>query len=395
MFLVVLLGACQQRGTVPERLDGLYFADRGVFDTNSAPKLLLLEQGLFELLQGTELSLRGTFEARDGLLRLKPVGGGTATTLETTYAVVDGRLLLGVLRQVGDARHRWTSAALPSKLLGHERMVPTQPEAFRIDWDLREGEWRFTSGARQVVLNGVARLEHPKLGGRLFVPVFRSPAQRGGGDDPARMLVDHQRVVGHALGTQSLFGLEPASAAPLVWDGAQVRSRNGGAGSGMKPAELVLRILSESAGTSYERRGEVVVTPWTVDLGPVGLLPVRADPSKLAGTYVNGDKEFIVSAQPPSPSPQAEMYAMIGQYHPEREVTCHYAPDARGLVTWTLGGDHMMGHWDKATRMFCFVLADGRVVRYRSSGGCGGMAPPALDVFERRTSPRKEEGRPP
>ncbi|MFP2903941.1 hypothetical protein ACLESD_02470 [Pyxidicoccus sp. 3LFB2] len=392
LVLAVLLGGCQQPGKVPERLDGLYFADPGYYAAEHTTKLLLLEQGLFELLQGTELSLRGTFEARDGLLRLKPVGGGAA--LETTYAVVDGRLLLGVLRQVGGERHRWTSAALPSEFLGRDRRVRASVEAFRIDWDMRGGEWRFTSGARQVLLGGVARFEHPEHGGRLFVPVFRGPAQRGGRDDPARMLAESQQVLGHELGRRSQFGLEAAPEAPLVWDGEQVRLRQGDAGP-RRPAETILRLFETTADT-YARRGEVVVTPWTVDLGPVGLLPVRADPSKLAGTYVNGDTEFIVTAQPPTPSPQAAEYAMVGLYHPDQEVTCHYAPDARGLVTWTLGDRHFpMGHGDMTEHVFCFALADGRVVRYRSSGGCGGMSPSALDVFERSASPRKQEGRPP
>jgi hypothetical protein len=85
------------------------------------PKLLLLEGGLFELLRGArgdELALRGTFELRDGLLRLKPAGLGPGRELETTYAVVDGRLLLGVLRRVGGSRNAWSSSALPAELLG-------------------------------------------------------------------------------------------------------------------------------------------------------------------------------------------------------------------------------------------------------------------------------------
>jgi hypothetical protein len=255
-------------------------------------------------------------------------------------------------------------------------MTGAQPAGFRIDWDMGEGKWRFTSGARQVVLSGVARLEHPEQGERSFVPVFRRPARRGGADDPSTQLARTDSEVGLTLGVLSPFGLVPEPHAPLEWDGERVRLQNAGAD------------LSRSEyAYAYERRGEVVVTPWTVDLGPVGLVPVRADPAAVSGTYVSGNEEFVVSTQrrPLSPSEKLSGGYDMGILEPGNERWCQYAPDARGLVFWNLGDAHpAMGHWDKPSDAFCFALGDGRVVRYLSSRGCGGMSPARLDVFQRR-----------
>jgi len=377
-LLLTLLGACRSQAPA-DNLDGLYFSDEGPI-----PRLVVLKQGHFALHEHDRLLRRGTYEARDGLLRLKPEGSGTQAELRTTYAVVEGRLLLGVLRRVGGERHRWTSAVLPTEFLGRDTLLgrPSayRPGDFRIDWDMREGSWHFTSGARRVVLRGVARFEHPANEGRTFVPVFRPPAQRGGEDDPATMLDDRDSL-GRRQWWPFPFGWEAEPQSPLEWDGERVRLRDA---NGSVPGTL------SSNTYTYERRGEAVVTPWTVDLGPVGLVPVRADPSALEGVYVSGAAELFVSPQrrpdvrcgddPPEYKPRYRV--------PGEEQWCQYAPDARGVVTWGLGDAHpAMGHLDKAFTVFCFALADGRVVRYITSGGCSGKVPAKLEVFQRDSSP--------
>jgi hypothetical protein len=125
------------------------------------------------------------------------------------------------------------------------------------------------------------------------------------------------------------------------------------------------------------------MTPWTVDLGPVGLLPVRVDPWTHEGTYVSGDTELVVSARPPPDDTYASAFRKTGD-----ESTCHYLPDARGLAARDLGMEHEpMNHGDKMTFLVCYALADGRFVRYVSSGGCFGGAPESLEVFQRRATP--------
>ncbi|QSQ25391.1 hypothetical protein JY651_10875 [Pyxidicoccus parkwayensis] len=381
LLLTAILCACQKPAVVPESVDGLYFADSHSGYRLGPPRLLLLEQGLFELLDGEELLQRGTFEMHDGVLRLKPVGTGSRVVLESTYAVVDGHLLLGVLRPVNGEQHRWISSALPWEFLAEAGMLRPQPAAFRIDWDMREGQWRFSSGARQVVLSGVARLENPADGGRSFVPVFRRPDRRGGVDDPTGMVAEGPVAVGLSF----RFGWEAGPEDPLEWDGALVRPRSSDAGPGMAPADVFREQFQSDGGAStYRRRGDIVMTPWTVDLGPVGLLPVHVDPWTREGTYVSGDKELVVSARPP---PQDGTYAAAFRREGD-ESTCHYLPDARGLAVWSLGMEHEpMNHADKTTVMFCFALADGRFVRYVSSGGCNGGRPASLDVFQHRVGP--------
>jgi hypothetical protein len=384
LLFAAALFACQKPAQVPDRIDGLYFADSAFPSSGyGLSKLLLLEQGLFELLDGTELAQRGTFEAHDGLIRLRPVGTGTRVELETTYAVVDGHLLLGVLRHVDGEPHRWTSAALPPEVLGQAWMESPHPAGFRIDWDMREGAWRFTSGARHVELSGVARLENPADGGRSFVPVFRRPAQRGGVDDPAGMLAEKRT----AMDMGARFGWEAPPEVPLDWDGELVRLRNGEGSPGMRAADVLRDPFANGRPPPYQRRGDIVVTPWTVDLGPVGLLPVRADPWTHEGTYVSGDEELVVSARPSPGESQGDPYLRIFR-HPGEESRCLYVPDARGLVAWKLGMTHPpMDHWDKPTLVVCFALADGRFVRYISSGGCSGATPSSLGVFQRRGGP--------
>ncbi|NMO15873.1 hypothetical protein HPC49_26935 [Pyxidicoccus fallax] len=370
VLFAALLGACRQPPAPSYRVDGLYFADHGIVSELEAPKLLLLEQGRFELLRGKDVLLSGTFDADAGVLRLRPVNGAVGAELEATYAVVDGRLLLGVLRRVDASRPRWRSAALPAEFLGLQRMAKVQPGAFSVDWDMDTGEWRFTSGEREVVLSGVARVESSADGERAFVPVFQRPERRGGGDDPEAMLQAGREHAGGALEEPSPFGLMVGTDAELVWRGGVVRTRNGGSG----PWE---------AARPYERRGSVMVTPWTVDLGPVGLLPVRAEPAAVAGTYEYEDEAFVVSAQPP-PSRSDDPYATGFRYRGD-EQRCHYVPDERGLVARDLGMDHPpMSHWDKPVTLFCFSLGDGRFVRYVSAGGCNGGSPADLTVFHLR-----------
>lgn len=383
LFLAVLLGACQHRAPVSKTPDGLYFVESNGGVSDAPPRLLLLEKGLFEVLEGNTPREHGTFEARDGLLRLRPASQGKGAELETTYAVVDGHLLIGVLRHVGDER-RWTSSAFPDVLLGREPMNREhRGDAFRIDWDMEEGTWHFTSGGHQGVLNGVARFEPPAQAGRSFFPVFR-PAASGAEQDTAAMGKDRGHPDGVEWGVFYRFGLQASPEAPWDWDGSLARVRPG---TDARRSKEWSYDLKRAPSHFYERKGDVVVTPWTVDLGPVGLVPVRAEPSSVAGSYVSGKEALVVSLQPREPQ-TSNGYIIEGLFldvHTDAGW-CHYAPDARGLVVWESHavGHPGMNHADKPYTLVCFALGDGRFVRYISSGGCSGMARPELDIFQQR-----------
>ena len=148
------------------------------------------------------------------------------------------------------------------------------------------------------------------------------------------------------------------------------------------------RRLSDPAGSpwprrGFERRGDVLVTPWSVRLGPIGLQPSRVSPEHLTGTWRHGAEEVEVRLEEPPAPP----WGAFGE--PEGRPVVGFRPDAFGVVSRLVPfrGHAPMGHADYSLHELWFATGEDRLVRLRSSGGCGGLTPSrGPDAFERVTS---------
>ncbi|MEZ4475667.1 MAG: hypothetical protein R3F60_33685 [bacterium] len=259
----------------------------------------------------------------------------TATTLRfavggqpvrATWGLVDGDLWIGVLRRAGDA---WEG----------QLELPRVPTPTRLRWLPRAGRLEVAGSAGEVAFEGVGT---QALDEHTFVLVHRHEEsfRASVGGAAGRALGDLRCFATGRLGTICRIGVLPAG--PVVDD-------------------PLLRPVA------WRQHGDLMLTPWSVMLGPAGRVPHRAAPAE--GQYagaadapnprvaLSADTLQIVAEAPPP------LWTDLGDLArgTPRPSAVAWSPDDRGISRVTYGHDCQMGHADLRGELAWFPLSDGRI----------------------------------
>jgi len=141
----------------------------------------------------------------------------------------------------------------------------------------------------------------------------------------------------------------------------------------------------EKLGHYFERKGDVVLTPWSVDLGQIGLKPVEIQEKDVLGTWSDEADgtlvEFHRQDEAPKPDRSQLLMGLFGKR--DRESInkmfehAHFKPNLFGVTHYATGWNCVMGHMDFPFHVYWIPLTKTRMVRYVSKGGCygGGTLP--------------------
>ena len=123
----------------------------------------------------------------------------------------------------------------------------------------------------------------------------------------------------------------------------------------------------------FTRRDEVLLTPWSSDLGPVGLLPLREVNG--VGTWRSEKGTALVVTAEPAPPPKD----MFGN---DVDLTrVHWAPGRDGISRESFRVFHGQNHFDSNIETLWVPLGPDEAVRFMSGGCNGGF--PSLEYFHR------------
>jgi hypothetical protein len=176
---------------------------------------------------------------------------------------------------------------------------------------------------------------------------------------------------------------------------------DGGAGMTRETLEERLRAV-EPRGTSrsatYERVGDTMIAPWSIDLGPVGLMPVKAAAAEqVVGEWIGADGRTITVRAPAKDGPLAPLLPsplVFGRPEGawvERMISeLTFQPDARGISMKVYGWNCGMGHMDLRGLIYSFTTADQRLVRITYPAMCARWPqdPRPIEIFHRAPARR-------
>jgi len=318
-----------------------------------------------------------------GLLRLKYFNGESIVPVVATCAVVDGHLWVGVFRKTKHPkRDEWVMETRNVGVFG--TLAQRAPDC-RILWLMDAGTWTCTSPQRQPGGDSVARCAG--------IRVVRAPASK---PPDMRLLPLFPKTISFPklsayLGHGTHLGAY--TVVPLGILGDPQWSMASAAGAFKPPltqrdafrklVDMQSRGVSEHSpihGT-WEQRGNAILTPWSLDLGPAAVVPLKKNFPKLAGQWKsveNADKRIKIIVDlgkgktPVAPLPQ-------GRPTPERLRTLFdtatFRPGADGVSVVRWGWDCVAGHQDVPGHIVSCITKDGRFVRWIYPGGCHGMFP--------------------
>ena len=270
----------------------------------------------------------------------------TATTLQfeapwgrvrATWALVDGDLWLGVLHRTGGT---WQG-----------ELQTTRPAAApsSVRWQPRRGVLTLDTPAGSVTLPGVREVR--TQADRFALVHSDAAAYRAASVGPIGQTLDAHRCAGiGAVGTVCPFGVLPVGR--LDTGDPWVRR------------------------TAWRRVGDVMLTPWSIRLGPAGFGPSGAPPvhgryeGLVQSTALRLDDartrlalpvESLTIGGQPAPEELSGRLDAFGYRAEPRPGSVTWSPDARGVSRATYGHDCVMGHADVPGILAWFPLADGRI----------------------------------
>lgn len=136
------------------------------------------------------------------------------------------------------------------------------------------------------------------------------------------------------------------------------------------------------AGRSFERRGDIILTPWSVRLGRGGLRPVRMTAERIRGVWRHGNDEVEMT-----PDAKLLRWSLLAPPQDAKPRQILYSPDVRGVSVWVVPfvGHPPMSHGDYPVHEYWLAVAEDKLVRYSFRGGCHGQTPPRGPVVFTRS----------
>ena len=294
-----------------------------------------------------------------GRLHVQYFDGKCLRRVETTAAVADGHLWIGVLSRVQrpNGEDEWQYICTDPEVFALDRRsLPAQ----RIVWS-NDTWWFYPDGEilkKRLAVKGVRRVY---------------PDRAEWKDD--RFLLRF----GNAPEARALLDRVPKS-----WLTEDEAARKDGA----LPQERELTL-----GWCMERP-EAIITPWSIDLGPAGLVPQRTDRKAVGGTWISqtDQEETVTFGATEEARARFAWAAMLGRRPDTRaavrrmltEGSAFFDPDVHGISHTITGWDCCMGHVDTPFHIHWLMLEDGRLVRHISQGGCmGGSRGRGVEFFQK------------
>jgi hypothetical protein len=163
-------------------------------------------------------------------------------------------------------------------------------------------------------------------------------------------------------------------------------------------AEMLQKAVDTYTGwrrMTYERVGDVMLTPWSVDLGPVGLMPAKANANQALGHWESAGRGLDVLAVAERPQARANPPADVQLGRPRAkeidamESRLEFDADDGGIHTKTYGWFCGANHGDHEGYIYWFLTPDDRLVRILYPAYCdggGGPRPqnPRVDVYVKK-----------
>jgi hypothetical protein len=253
-----------------------------------------------------------------------------------SYAVVDGELWLGVLRREG--LNRWRGRLFGAD--GHARLLPPPRLGGSIDWD---------RGAGTLALDLVS---WSRQRGPMFPRPYRAETL-----PPMRLEHVMERHIDDVDGGTLLIPVFPE--AEVAHD---------------SPLEPIVG----QRRRPWRQHGDVMLTPLSQSLGPVGMLPAAA-PVRAIGSWTGPRLPSApdIGRTPAPPSMTLSLVATAAELEPAYVIwpssrgkppgphqlphADHPHPNARGVSYSAYGHNCVMGHGDEPGALVWFPLADGRL----------------------------------
>lgn len=365
-------------------------------------RLLRIDKDKFDISYdsrfGERAKISGHVFETDRQLQLFYFNGTAEIEVSVTAAILEGHLWIGVMRGWKD--HWSTSASNPELFWVGENHIPNGS----VTWDTAKGTWTYEPGSTswRGILEGVK--EVPAGKGRLLEKSSRTVAaiETDGG-------TRSEGEVGKWMQSLPQWSPKPTARSPLAGSmgvhlSAVVMNPGWKIGAASSKEDKVLttddvlealKPLEKTAprNASYEKVGDIMIIPWSIDLGPVGLTPAKADERAIVGKWIGADKKKVTvekAVADARPYPLLLAGGRLPAAQIERTISeLPISPDDGGIRTKGYGWDCQMNHMDHGGAIYWFVTAEKRLVRILypayCDGGSGGWAQKAqVDVFEKQ-----------
>jgi hypothetical protein len=376
----------------------------------SGMRLLRIDQDRFDLRTDSPVlgkkSVSGLVSDSDGIT-LRYFNGTAEVKINTHYAIIDGHLWIGIMRPAGEGR--WHTRSTNTAIFSGD--ANAMPEC-SVLWDMNKETWNVefqNSIHPAIAIDGITALAagpgHILKDSKQFIAILRND---GGATRAAEVaqwksrIADWEpRLVNLKSGSWIDMGIGSGMASltrslvllPEGW-------RLGPADSipkkefGVDALQKTLGAMAKDRGplASYEQIGDILLTPWSIDLGPVGLIPVKADAADLFGEWIGPDKKSLSIGKGYAPKDWSRLPAKVGGPSPE-ELEKMISPlplaaDDAGIHVQIYGWNHGMNHADHPGFIYWFLTADKKLVRMIYPAYCDGRGNEGahkwiIDLFEK------------
>ena len=376
-----------------KRIDGVYFLPAPM----GTGRVLEFSNGSFFLTyhEGKRLSqLSGhySYDCDPGTVWMGYFNGEKVIQSRFTYAIIDGKLWLGVFRKEA-TEDRWRMCSQDTGILGPAGETMASCE---ITWDMAHGMWVHhsyaTPGRRVTVQEGVRTVSYPDPDhpDPAFLAVFPS-------DGSPETLIRHVFPDREGLRytrpfprfTLTHLGLFADRAWTLEKEAAEASTAGGAQGlfrALVRHADEYARNPSRShvarkleLGCHYTRKGDILLTPWSAELGPVGLIPVLLDEESALGEWrgeVNATRTFSINKRDDLLHPALDELLQLHRppTHRDEEGPREgiHGPDPRGISHTSWGWSCGMNHGDHPGNMYWFAMKKDLLTRYTYPALCDG-----------------------
>lgn len=388
-----------KKAGVGSKIEGIYFLRGGPGEG----RVLQLDGKRFRYFlhvsSGRPLEIHGNIWTSGRTVFFVFFNGKSLVRFSCTYAVVDGELWLGVFRKAArkDGTEVWNMIPARPEFFG--RRKGSVPEVVGIAWIGDKWKVRLSSSKPPITVEGIREIRPAKRKGPdgPFIPVFpddKKTVQLAGAWASTQLAAGAWAPTGFGCGVSDSSDVYPGK----LWRFGITAAR----GKGPVPKEKLARIFSSTKSSHrsntgkpyYERRGDVIMTPWSINLGPVGLVPVKLKPEEASGVWVNeaNAKDRVTIRGPKKEGAQGSPLHfpwMFGTTSPKRVKSylskAVYAPDSRGIAHHIWGWNCCMGHGDYPFHTFWAAVSRDRMVRHITRGGCMASTYPEgkIDFFRR------------
>jgi len=375
LFVVAIVFCCVSSLRAEGQVDGVYFlpAEQGTshFISIQGRSFRSLFRGM---IRGEVKGHCNGGEADAGELSFFYFNGEEIARTEVTYGVVDGELWLGVFRRgSGVGKDNFHCNLRGMKFFGPVSKL--LPEG-QLLWEIEAETWRHYRfpklASEETKIESVRLLKAaPTANGSVKMrPIFPITAREDlrtvfadpwfSGHSPSK--IDNGRI---GLFAKKDWEFEPEDETNLV--------------------ELLPKPETDTMRSYYRQVGDVIIAPWSIKLGPVGLKPVAKKFAEVEGVWVDStraDRLVEVIAAPKAttgalfrlgPPNAEEMGKRFSQLQYTRAKTdadegvielAEEETDVDTLHTQVISENCGMGHADWPGYIHWFATKDDKIVRY-------------------------------